>query len=279
MFAVLCNFSIGARVLLRVCAWQSWSSPEDAKSKLAREHEEGEEWREGEDGSVTETDEGGQAGEEARKSAEEAAARVTAGEEIAAEDHAAVAPDHAEHAEDAHVVAAEDEVEVEAAEEEEQGEEDETEAPLALAMAATNNAVAAAANGAVAHTNVNALAPTVANPALAIEPYTGAAAAAMPVYRDITELLNMPQSAAAQILGIPMSTLSKRWKEAVRIRKWPYRQVAKLDKEIMTLLHNIPARNEGDAAATPTPPEIEQALGVLLRRRQEELKPVRIRMN
>lgn len=98
----------------------------------------------------------------------------------------------------------------------------------------------------------------------------------MPEYRDISEFLNLPQVEAARRLKMPMSTLSKRWKEAVRVRKWPYRQVAKLDKEIMTLLHNIPARGEGDS--TPTPPEIEQALGVLLRRRQEELRPVRIRM-
>jgi hypothetical protein len=112
----------------------------------------------------------------------------------------------------------------------------------------------------------------------AIEPYaTGGSVVAAPTeYRDITELLNLPQVEAARRLKLPMSTLSKRWKEAVRIRKWPYRQVAKLDKEIMTLLHNIPPRGENDAA--PTPPEIEQALGILLRRRQEELRPVRIRM-
>lgn len=96
-------------------------------------------------------------------------------------------------------------------------------------------------------------------------------------YRDISDLLNLPQIEAARRLGMPMSTLSKRWKEAVRVRKWPYRQVAKLDKEIMTLLHNIPTSNEGEAPS-PTPPEIEQALGVLLRRRQEELRPVRIRL-
>jgi hypothetical protein len=35
-------------------------------------------------------------------------------------------------------------------------------------------------------------------------------------YVDITEYLNMPQSEAAKKLGIPTSTLSKRWKEAVR---------------------------------------------------------------
>ncbi len=52
---------------------------------------------------------------------------------------------------------------------------------------------------------------------------------------DITEYLVLPQSDAAKKLTIPASTLSKRWKEAVRKRKWPYRMVCKIDKEIMTL--------------------------------------------
>eukprot|EP01112_Ceratiomyxa_fruticulosa_P014976 TRINITY_DN4350_c0_g1_i2.p1 TRINITY_DN4350_c0_g1~~TRINITY_DN4350_c0_g1_i2.p1 ORF type:complete len:408 (-),score=105.45 TRINITY_DN4350_c0_g1_i2:115-1338(-) len=93
-------------------------------------------------------------------------------------------------------------------------------------------------------------------------------------YVDITEYLNCAQSEAAKKLGIPTSTLSKRWKEAVRGRKWPYRTVAKLDKEIMTLLHNIPQ----GPSAPPLPDDVEQLLSQLLRRRQEELKPVVIRL-
>lgn len=62
-----------------------------------------------------------------------------------------------------------------------------------------------------------------------------------PTHIDITCYLHLPQTEAAKKLGIPTSTLSKRWKEAVvNNRKWPYRAVSKLDKEIMTLLHNIP---------------------------------------
>jgi len=93
-------------------------------------------------------------------------------------------------------------------------------------------------------------------------------------YMDITEYLNLPQTDAAKKLGIPTSTLSKRWKEAVVNRKWPYRTVAKLDKEIMTLLHNIPQGQE----APPLPAEIEHSLGILLRKRQEELRTVVIRL-
>jgi len=93
-------------------------------------------------------------------------------------------------------------------------------------------------------------------------------------YVDITDYLNMPQADAAKKLGIPPSTLSKRWKEAVRKRKWPYRMICKIDKEIMTLLHNVPQGPN----APPLPEEIEIALGKLLRRRQEELRPVVIRI-
>lgn len=162
---------------------------------------------------------------------------------------------------------------VEMSPEEEEGEVDEGETSAQLTAHDESGAlVSANANGgAGAAVNANA----VAQQQGAVEAY-GTHQPVMPEYRDITPLLNLPQVQAARQLKMPMSTLSKRWKEAVRVRKWPYRQVAKLDKEIMTLLHNIPPRGEGDAV--PTPPEIEQALGVLLRRRQEELRPVRIRM-
>jgi len=94
-------------------------------------------------------------------------------------------------------------------------------------------------------------------------------------YIDITPFLDLPQSESAKKLNIPTSTLSKRWKEAVRGRKWPYRSVCKLDKEIMTLLHNIPHdMNYKDRL----PPDIERDLVDLLRKRQEELKPVIIRL-
>lgn len=84
-----------------------------------------------------------------------------------------------------------------------------------------------------------------------------------------------PQSEAAKKLTMPVSTLSKRWKEAVTDRKWPYRKVSKLDKQITTLLHNIPQTGPNAGKLTE---EIEQSLARLLRQRQEELKPVYIRL-
>eukprot|EP01126_Amoeba_proteus_P016761 TRINITY_DN17863_c0_g1_i1.p1 TRINITY_DN17863_c0_g1~~TRINITY_DN17863_c0_g1_i1.p1 ORF type:complete len:304 (+),score=41.72 TRINITY_DN17863_c0_g1_i1:56-967(+) len=87
---------------------------------------------------------------------------------------------------------------------------------------------------------------------------------------DITAYLNLPQAKAAKELNIPTSSLSKRWKESARNRKWPYRAVCRLDKEIMTLMYNIPP---GGAL----PPEIEEKLSRLLKERQEHLKPVIIR--
>jgi len=92
-------------------------------------------------------------------------------------------------------------------------------------------------------------------------------------YIDITPYLNLPQKEAAKRLGMPTSTLSKRWKDAVKTRKWPYRTISKLDKEIMVLLHNMP---QGDNQ--PLLPDIEEALGVLLKKRQESLRNVVIRM-
>jgi len=94
-------------------------------------------------------------------------------------------------------------------------------------------------------------------------------------YVDITPFLALPQAEAAKKLNIPTSTLSKRWKEAVRGRKWPYRSVCKLDKEIMTLLHNIPHDMDYN---DQLPQDIEKDLAELLSRRQEELKPVVIRL-
>lgn len=57
---------------------------------------------------------------------------------------------------------------------------------------------------------------------------------------DISPYLNLPQKEAAKRLGLPVSTLSKRWKDATHDRKWPYRTIAKIDKEVMQILSNVP---------------------------------------
>lgn len=119
-------------------------------------------------------------------------------------------------------------------------------------------------NGAHSHPNQSATSSTL----VPVPQHSG------PNYTDITEYLNMPQNEAAKRLQIPTSTLSKRWKEAVVNRKWPYRTVCKIDKEIMTLLHNIPQ----GPGAPPLPAEIEQSLAMLLKRRQAELRTVILRL-
>lgn len=89
---------------------------------------------------------------------------------------------------------------------------------------------------------------------------------------DVTPFLTLPQHEAAKKLGIPSSTLAKRWKEASCNRKWPYRTVSKLDKEILTLLKNV------ENAKTELSPSVEATLGFLLKKRQEELKTVLVRL-
>jgi len=94
-----------------------------------------------------------------------------------------------------------------------------------------------------------------------------------PDYADVTPFLGMPQNQAAAQLGIPSSTLSKRWKEATMNRKWPYRTVAKLDKEICTLMKNAKSPMEGGCHQS------QNQLASLMARREEELRKVMIRLN
>jgi hypothetical protein len=92
---------------------------------------------------------------------------------------------------------------------------------------------------------------------------------------DITHLLSTPQSQAAASLGIPVSTLSKRWKEAGKSRMWPYRNVIKIDAQIVALLASI---SEADVEAGVMPPDIEERITALLSERAVNLQPVSIRM-
>jgi len=90
-------------------------------------------------------------------------------------------------------------------------------------------------------------------------------------YIDVTSLLVLPQNEAARILGIPTSTLSKRWKEVAVGRKWPCRTVTKLDKEISGLVRNIPSDGE-------IPPNVAERLGILMNERKKCLTPMKLRL-
>jgi len=60
-------------------------------------------------------------------------------------------------------------------------------------------------------------------------------------------------------------------------RKWPWRTVCKIDKEIMTLLHNVPTSTLSDENSIPE--DVKQGISLLLRKRQAELQSVVIRIN
>jgi len=93
---------------------------------------------------------------------------------------------------------------------------------------------------------------------------------------DVTPYLCLSQSEAARRLNIPVSTLSKRWREVNPNRKWPYRTVCKLDRELTTLLHNL-TQSERDGTS-PINPSLQSALSTLLARREEQLRPVQLRL-
>jgi transposase-like protein len=84
------------------------------------------------------------------------------------------------------------------------------------------------------------------------------------------ELLTMRQAAAARRLGMSSSALSKRWREAMKGRKWPYRIHCKLEKEIKELMaqHKGPNR----------PSDVERKLCMLIEQRNENIEPAMIRL-
>jgi len=92
-----------------------------------------------------------------------------------------------------------------------------------------------------------------------------------PKYVDISNFVHLPQSQAAKKLGIPSSTLSKRWKEATMNRKWPHRALSKLDKELSILLKNL--------GSGPLTQEKFVRLEQLANERKAESQPVIIRIH
>lgn len=91
-------------------------------------------------------------------------------------------------------------------------------------------------------------------------------------YQDITEYLTLTQREVAKKLGLTISTFSKRWREATCNRKWPWRNVRKIDMQIESLLRNIP--KNGDV-----PEEIKFRIDELINQRQKALTPTVIRIS
>jgi mRNA-degrading endonuclease RelE of RelBE toxin-antitoxin system len=52
---------------------------------------------------------------------------------------------------------------------------------------------------------------------------------------DITDYINMPQQEAAKRLNISTSKLSKIWKKTYPKRRWPYRIICRVDREVSTI--------------------------------------------
>lgn len=64
------------------------------------------------------------------------------------------------------------------------------------------------------------------------------------------------------------TTLSKHFAAVVnKSRKWPYRRIKQIDKEIKSARESVP---EGQ----PLPPEVEEKIRILEAKRQMEMKPV-----
>lgn len=113
-----------------------------------------------------------------------------------------------------------------------------------------------------------------------------------PKYVDITQLLIYSQREAAQKLGIPKSTLSKRWREATLKRKWPSKSIGKIDKDIEGIIQSVPpsfclsspnGSSSGSIEDAMTQPigdevELERLLQRLWKQRSDELRPVTIRL-
>jgi len=90
-------------------------------------------------------------------------------------------------------------------------------------------------------------------------------------YIEITNYLIFTQADAAKKIGLPASTLSKRWREATFGRKWPQRTIKSIDRKIISILRNT---NNSKKKMTE---EQELYINVLLKEREKELLPVVIR--
>jgi len=96
-------------------------------------------------------------------------------------------------------------------------------------------------------------------------------------YVNVTPFLHLPQHEAAKELGVPSSTLSKRWREATMNRNWPHRILRKLDKQIHLVLKNRTSSPNG-THTLENEIDITQNLPYLLAKRREEAKVVYVRL-
>eukprot|EP01090_Pellita_catalonica_P001796 TRINITY_DN11529_c0_g1_i1.p1 TRINITY_DN11529_c0_g1~~TRINITY_DN11529_c0_g1_i1.p1 ORF type:complete len:255 (-),score=33.58 TRINITY_DN11529_c0_g1_i1:87-851(-) len=87
---------------------------------------------------------------------------------------------------------------------------------------------------------------------------------------DITPLLPLPQADAARAVNMSKPTFCKRWKEAAgNSRKWPHRQVHKIDKQILTLRKQMIADQNRNST---------RQYSALLRLRKNLLAPIVIKL-
>jgi len=69
---------------------------------------------------------------------------------------------------------------------------------------------------------------------LNVDPFESRAA-----YVDLTPYFHLPEKQAAKLLGICTSTLSKQWKEVTFGRKWPHRQLLRVQTKCTALKTNL----------------------------------------
>ena len=85
---------------------------------------------------------------------------------------------------------------------------------------------------------------------------------------DVTSYLSMSQFRASRLLRIRPATLRKKWMEATHNRKWSYRTLKRLDREIALLSRNIQLGSSSG--------EMIEHFGRLLKDRESQLAPVKI---
>jgi len=90
---------------------------------------------------------------------------------------------------------------------------------------------------------------------------------------DISPYFIYSQAHAAKLLGCSEGTLGRRWRDASLNRKWPYRIISKIDREINTLAFNIGSANSVERGT------MEVQLAGLLKERQDVTKAVYVRLS